>query len=283
MTMTRTYVICGSPRGTNREFCPRCQKLTRQYPAIAKRWALVAALDKSINRFRCYYTNIVLEENDNSSPFFINFDHPIPGDDTRLVACAKFVNELKNAMTESEFRTNIPLLAGHFENGTVIDRSNFKIANFHPHPKRTSIPPNLIPPEPPVPRWFSETCRICGKPPSKGSYYCKRCQKLLRDQVETAAKEAASKAAYDKEHDCFRCFYTDMIVDLDDPSSPFHLSFDHRFPGRPGNILVCILIINEMKSQLSDAEFITIVKQLAKHFTTKEPFDLGGVKFEYWS
>ncbi len=38
-----------------------------------------------------------------------------------------------------------------------------------------------------------------------------------------------------------------------------------------------------MKSQLSDEEFIIIVKQLAKHFTTGEPFDLGGVKFEYWT
>jgi len=73
-----------------------------------------------------------------------------------------------------------------------------------------------------------------------------------------------------------------MVVDLTNPSDPFHLSFDHRFPGHPGNILVCILIINEMKSQLSDAEFITIVRQLAKHFAG-EPFDLDSVKFEYWN
>jgi hypothetical protein len=29
-------------------------------------------------------------------------------------------------------------------------------------------------------------------------------------------------------------------------------------------------------------KIIIIIKQLAKHFTTGEPFDLGGVKFEYW-
>ena len=39
------------------------------------------------------------------------------------------------AMTESEFRTNIPLLSNHFNNALVLDKTNFKIANFYPVPE----------------------------------------------------------------------------------------------------------------------------------------------------
>ena len=277
-----TCVICGSPSKGMALNCPRCLKLTRFAPSIPKQLALVAALDKTINKFRCYYTNIILEENDPKSPFAITFDHPIPGDLTRVVACAAFINELKSAMTESEFRANIPLLASHFEGALVLDRNNFKIANFHPHPPRVRAPLEPVDRRPKLLRWFSETCKICGKPPMKRGFYCLRCHNLLRSQIGRAAKEASLIAAYDKTVDGFRCRYTGMIVDDCNPPGPYHINFDHRHPGHPGTFDVCLFIINLMKSALSDAEFIIIVKQLAKHFTTGEPFDLGGVKFEYW-
>lgn len=275
--------ICGYPTMPRRKDCPRCHKLLTHMPRAAKRRALIEALDKSINKFRCFYTNLVLEENDPNSPLHLNFDHPIPGDNSRLVACASFVNQLKSVMTEAEFKRNIPLLAGHFEGALVLDRNDFRIENFHPHPPAARIPAELLPPEPPAARWFSETCKICKKPPAKGSYYCKRCRKAIDNRTETAAKEAAMIDSYDKEQDGFRCKYTGMLVDLDEPPGPYHLSFDHRLPGRPGNIVVCLQIINLMKSRLSDGEFRIIVCRLARHFTTGEPFDLGGVKFEYWT
>ena len=192
------------------------------------------------------------------------------------------MNHLKSAMTETEFRTNIPLLASHFENGTVLTRDNFKIEYFHSHPPKGRFPAMIIPPEPPFPRWFSETCQICGQPPMKHGLYCKRCHRAIVGCQERVAKEAALIDALDKEQNGFRCKYTGMLVDQDEPPGPYHLSYDHRFPGHPGNIVVCLFIINFMKSALSDEEFITIVKRLARHFTTGEPFDLDGIKFEYW-
>ena len=244
--------------------------------------ALIAAFDKTINKFRCYYTNLVLDETNRSNPLFLTFDHPIPGDNSRLVVCAWFINQLKDAMTEAEFRTNIPLLAAHFETGLVLDRNNFRIDNFHPRPPKARTPPELIPLEATARGWSSEACKICGKPPMKQGLYCARCKKAIFGHKEQALMEAVLIACYDKQQDGFRCGYTGMVTDLDEPTGPYHLSYDHRFPGHPGNIVVCIFIVNLMKTQLSDDEFRIIVINLAKHFTTGEPFDLGGVKFEYW-
>jgi hypothetical protein len=274
--------ICGSPTTGLRKHCPRCGRFIRERLKAAMERAMIAAFDKTINKFRCFYTNLVLDDTDRKSPLFLTFDHPIPGDNTRLVVCASFVNHLKCSMTETEFRTNIPLLASHFENGLVLDRNNFRIEHFHHQPPKDLIVPEPIPPEPPALRWFSETCKICGKPPLKRCLYCTRCRKATASRTELASKEAALIGSYDKQLDGFRCRYTGIIVDLDEPPGPYHLSYDHRFPGCPGNIVVCLFIINFMKSALSDEEFRIIVIRLAKHFTTGEPFDLGGVKFEYW-
>ena len=51
---------------------------------------------------------------------------------------------------------------------------------------------------------------------------------------------------------------------------------------KDGNLVVAVKLVNTMKDQLSEDEFIIIIRNLAKRFRTGEPFDLGGVKFEYW-
>ena len=52
---------------------------------------MIAAFDKTIGKCRCFYTNLILDEDDPESPLFLTFDHPIPGDDSVLVVCANFV------------------------------------------------------------------------------------------------------------------------------------------------------------------------------------------------
>jgi len=140
----------------------------------------------------------------------------------------------------------------------------------------------ILPPEPPLQCWFSETGGICGQKPMKRGLYCLRYHIAITGNQERIAKEAALIDALDKACNGFRCKYTGMLVDLDKPTGPYHLCYDHRFPGHPGNIVVSLFIINLMKSALSDEEFRTIVIRLARHFTDGVPFDLEGIKFEYW-
>jgi hypothetical protein len=46
---------------------------------------------------------------------------------------------------------------------------------------------------------------------------------------------------------------------------------------------VTAMIINNMKTELSDTEFIAVVKELAHHFRTGEPYNRDIIKFEYWT
>jgi hypothetical protein len=198
------------------------------------------------------------------------------------VVCAKFINELKSAMTEKELRSNIPRLACHFETGKPLTRAQFKASLFNPRPKPGLGPVAGLPVKKAPLRGNYNDCRICGRRITAKKLYCQRCKGLVHERTEAKAKRAALKAAYDGKRDCFRCHYTGIAVDLGYPYDQYHLSFDHRLPGEKGNLVVSIRLVNMMKSQFADYEFITLVKQLARHFRTEEPFDLGGVKFEYW-
>lgn len=67
------------------------------------------------------------------------------------------------------------------------------------------------------------------------------------------------------------------------PRSPWYLTFDHRFPGKKGNLAVCTAWINYMKTYLTEEQFRAILKELAEHFRNGAPFtgdalDIGSYK-----
>ena len=89
-------------------FCPRCRKfITNKEEPHARVQPLINAFDPVSNGFRCYYTGILLEEYDFRSPWYLTFDHRIPGKKGNLVVCSFWVNQLKSYLTESEFRAVI--------------------------------------------------------------------------------------------------------------------------------------------------------------------------------
>jgi 5-methylcytosine-specific restriction endonuclease McrA len=240
---------------------------------------MVDALDKSINKFRCHYTGLVLEEHDTKSPFYLTFDHVVPGDNSKLVCSARFVNELKSSMSETEFRNNIPLLSDHFEKGTSIDKNAFKMEFFRKKAKKDPV----LPKDKQLRAWKSDVCLVCGKEPLPKGLYCKRCRGFLLGQYDRAACREAIKQAYDKAIDGFRCHYTGAVIDTENIKSPWYLCFDHVNPSKPGKMAVTAMIINNMKTELSDTEFIAVVKELAHHFRTGEPYNRDIIKFEYWT
>ena len=276
-------VICADPSRYRSKYCPRCRKFTTKYEHAARRLAMVAALDKTINKFRCYYTNVILEENETKSPFYLTFDHITPGDNTKLVCAARFVNELKTSMSESEFKNNIPLLADHFETGKPIDAKAFKLEFFSKAARKRPVMSPPEPPDKPMRAWKTDVCLVCGKEPIPKYLYCKRCRRFLLGQFDRAACRAAMKESYDKAIDGFRCKYTGIVIDTKNINSPWYFCFDHVFPGKPGKMAVTAMVINNMKTELSGPEFIAVIKELARHFRTGAPFDRDIIKFEYWS
>jgi hypothetical protein len=91
------------------------------------------------------------------------------------------------------------------------------------------------------------------------------------DRVETrgtkpdrAARERALREAWDGK--VFRCYYTNWPLNVDNPSSPYYLTWEHRTPRDENDIVVAAALINDMKSDLTDEEFRSIVTGLASRF-----------------
>jgi hypothetical protein len=272
--------ICGHPALYHTNRCARCTKFCEKTTLKSvRRDALIKAWSKEADAFLCYYTGVKLEDYETGSPFYLTFDHLDPEDRTKVVCAARFVNELKDAMTEPEFRINIPLLAKHFRTGEPIDRSLFRVDHYHG--KDGKKPAEAFTMEPET-VWFSETCVICGHEPLKGMIYCGRCRKIFHNQRDRAAKRKALVKAYNKDVDGFRCQYTGFLLDLGNNLSPWQLNFDHRIPGRQGDYIVSCRLVNDMKSELSEEEFKKVVIELARHFETGEPYDRDIIKFEFW-
>jgi hypothetical protein len=183
-------------------------------------------------------------------------------------------------MTEQEFRTNIPMLANHFETGEPINPDDFSIEHFWHKEKPILAQERNIK----LARWISvDACIICGHPPLRGMYYCARCREIVHNHYSVPCLVDALRNAYDKDRDGFRCHYTGILLDLDNPSGRWHLSFDHQIPGKPETIVVAAICINKMKEALSGDEFIAVVKELAHHFLTGEAYNQDIIKFEYWN
>jgi hypothetical protein len=62
----------------------------------------------------------------------------------------------------------------------------------------------------------------------------------------------------------YACYYTGMVLDMEDPHSPWFCVFDHWAPHDPRKIVITSSLINGMKSDLSEEEFWYYVRALAK-------------------
>ena len=79
----------------------------------------------------------------------------------------------------------------------------------------------------------------------------------------------------------FRCFYTGVILDEKNSKSPKYLSFDHKTPRCEDEMVVTCALMNDMKTDMSDAEFRRVVIELANHFGG-HPFDATVLQLRHW-
>jgi hypothetical protein len=115
-------------------------------------------------------------------------------------------------------------------------------------------------------------CVICIRDRGKWRKYCSRCRRFVYRAGSKSAHVAALKRDYDGKTDVFRCHYTKIVLNEDDPKSPRYLTFDHMVPAVAGkdNMVITFAMLNEMKTDLSYDQLIRIDRALVKcHDTGK--------------
>ena len=131
-------------------------------------------------------------------------------------------------------------------------------------------------------------CEVCGDLIHPQAYCCKRCKKFL-DRLDTRrhivrnkkARLEALKNGFNKTGKYFECHYTHIRLEENDSKSPRYLSFDHVVPRDESEMVIVAQLINDMKSDMSDEEFRSMVKQLASHFGGDE-FDENMFILKHW-
>jgi len=264
--------ICDKPVELRFFYCTRCRLLIgNRFDRLLIRPAFRAAYDKSCDRFRCFYSNIVLEEKDPLSPWYVSADHFQPGL-KKLVICAQLFNEMKRALTGDEFVRVVPALDDHFQGIRPFTRNVIGFIAWNRAAIQT-LPRRLAPWE--LPSRAVLGCPACGRPPFPGSMYCATCRSFIFSRLKVAARAAALKRAWDEERQAFLCYYTGLPLDVSDPRSPWYLVFDHLIPGQKGDIVACAFWVNAMKTFLTEAQFRAVIHPLSEHIRHGTPFDKG--------
>jgi len=124
-------------------------------------------------------------------------------------------------------------------------------------------------------------CPICEfRPHIEHSIYCLDCGNLLLHKPEQAARVVSMINAR-LPGGKFRCYYTGLVLNLKDPTNPMYAHFDHRTPGRKGDLVMCCAFINEMKGRMDEDEFWAVVNAYVDHLNGK-PFPPEVARFKYW-
>lgn len=271
----RLCKICGSPRQPNYQYCPRCKRLIGK--GVNKRLrvrALQQAWSAKDDGFLCRYTGQKLEEYDTSSPWYITYDHVIPRS-TRggFVACAYWVNNMKTDLCDDELWAVVMEFDRHVK-GAPFNRDIVKFEHWTRHAFRE----RALRASGPERYYKVDHCDICGAPPVKNAKYCARCK---RRWLHFPGRVRAMKAAWCPEKNGFLDHYLGVVVDEENPDSPYYIVFDHRIPRKKGDLHVASMLVNAMKGDMSEDEFYRIMNELARHREGK-PFDRDVIKFEYW-
>ena len=127
----------------------------------------------------------------------------------------------------------------------------------------------------------SPNCRVCGRESTRGSYLCVICRRLL-DRIDTRRDAAGvawgiDKAArfqvlceqWDASAAAFRCYYTGVLLNHSYGSRRY-ATWEHRIPGDKSTVVLVADLVNKMKSDMSEEDFRSMVRELANHFVGKQ-------------
>ena len=76
--------------------------------------------------YYCYYTGMKLNVFNKSDPYFLEFDHLVPGDARKIVITSSWFNELKGDLTFKELKGSVVQLYNYWFKGIKIKKKKFR-------------------------------------------------------------------------------------------------------------------------------------------------------------
>jgi hypothetical protein len=226
ITPAKKCLFCGIPIfGNHIKYCPDCSKFafrimnTRLSPEAIK-----GVRDYLHERgYCCYYSDMSLELTDPHKPFYCVFDHWIPGDPRKVVITSSLINNMKSQLLEEEFWYMIRQLANFKRKGIKVRKIKLKYWNrkYTVDPKEELCLKALLKL---TTGSCTKNCDICRKKIDiYNSKYCLLCAKFVARLHSKGLPPETIEAtlAYIRKYG-FRCYYTGMLLELHDASSPWY-------------------------------------------------------------
>jgi hypothetical protein len=124
--------VCGGRSVRYSIYCQRCRDIIfrgreNHTPRVR---ALKEAWDPAQGAFLCHYTGARVDEGDPRSPWYLNLEHRIPGDRDDIVVAAAWVNAMKTALSEREFKAVVREYKRFLDEGGEFDRKCAKFEHW---------------------------------------------------------------------------------------------------------------------------------------------------------
>lgn len=284
--------ICPAETVGRHKYCPVCAKLVQH--SLDSR-ARVETLKRVLREdgFHCEYSGALLNVKDPADPFYIHFDHKLPGVPDFLAAAAAVVNESKANLTWLEFPYVVREMVNHWDTGepfrkdvvsfirwargkTLVPVTNARLVDM-------AVGPRLLDAGLRLPKGSDRVCWICERYAVTGQMkYCPRCKKLVNRHCDAWSVLApALKGAYIPELDTFMDYHLGVPLELYDLWSPFYLCYDHPIPGKKGKVVVTSMLANVMKANTDEEEWHAYFRMLDVAMQGGK-FEQEKLEFKYW-
>ena len=275
--------ICPNAVLGNHKYCTACGNLVQNFLDSVERVTVLKRIRRA-DGFYCEYSGAKLTLKDLSSPFRLQFDHPIPGNPDYLIGTGAIVNQAKCEMTWLEFPHVTHEFVRHLDTGepfrkNVVPFSHWGFGQMPVKPTNQRLVEmaagaRLLDEKLRLPTGVDRVCWICEKYAVFGQMrYCPRCKRLLNRHCDSWTILApALKAAYIPDLDTFLDYHLGVPLELYNFWDPFYLSYDHPVPGLKGNVVVTSVLGNSMKADTDVPEFHAFFRML--------DYAMHGGKFE---
>lgn len=191
-----------------------------------------------------------LEIDDDTSPWYLVFNHLNPKDKSKIVPSSALLNQMKAGLLKKEFWYYVLALDDHRKKHLKVK----KIPLVHWQGVGLSM--------------GDKVCAGCRQAAAfKGHKYCARCSRIsIRMKGARFPRKTINGVWNYVRKVGYVCYYTGMTLDMDDPKSPWYLVFDHWMPRDSRKIVITSALVNKMKSDLTEEEFWYFISQLANFY-----------------
>jgi len=128
--LVKKCCMCGKPvHAINAKYCRICSYFSHRMSDEKFSPKIRQDLWNYVRRRRgyyCYYTGQELDVFDYTSPWFLEFDHLVPGDPRKIVITSAWINEMKGDLTLKEFKGSIVQLYNYWFKGIKIKKKKFR-------------------------------------------------------------------------------------------------------------------------------------------------------------